>query len=398
MKRFFIFLLLISFCLSIFSFVSPVQAEEIATTNENKVEYVFFHSETCPHCKDQIKFINTKLMKEYGDFIDLKMYEVSKSSENQQIFQQYIKFYNVQTSGVPVAFIDGEVVVGFANNKTTGNKIMGIVENKLSERGLLEKEEKINNNSEYINIPFLGEIDLEQFSLPVLTIIIGLLDGFNPCAMWVLLFLITLLLGMEDKKRMWLLGSIFIFSSALVYFIFMAAWLQFLMFMGMVVAIRIIIGLVAVGVGGKSLKDFWKSRKTEGVVCEVSSKKNTQKIFAKIKDIVYKKSLWWSILGILLLGFSVNLVELACSAGFPAIFTQVLALNEMPIWKKYMYMVGYIFFYMLDDLLVFFIAMSTLKSKVFGTKYAKYTNLVGGLLILILGLLLIFKPEWLMFS
>jgi len=155
---------------------------------------------------------------------------------------------------------------------------------------------------------------------------------------------------------------------------------------------------VAVVVGGKSLKDFWKSRKTEGVVCEVSSKKNTQKIFAKIKDIVYKKSLWWSILGILLLGFSVNLVELACSAGFPAIFTQVLALNEMPIWKKYMYMVGYIFFYMLDDLLVFFIAMSTLKSKVFGTKYAKYTNLVGGLLILILGLLLIFKPEWLMFS
>ncbi len=200
MKRFFIFLLLISFCLSIFSFVSPVQAEEIATTNENKVEYVFFHSETCPHCKDQIKFINTKLMKEYGDFIDLKMYEVSKSSENQQIFQQYIKFYNVQTSGVPVAFIDGEVVVGFANNKTTGNKIMGIVENKLLERGLLEKEEKINNNSEYINIPFLGEIDLEQFSLPVLTIIIGLLDGFNPCAMWVLLFLITLLLKVKKLK------------------------------------------------------------------------------------------------------------------------------------------------------------------------------------------------------
>ena len=97
--------------------------------------------------------------------------------------------------------------------------------------------------------------------------------------MWVLLFLITLLLGMEDKKRMWLLGSIFIFSSALVYFIFMAAWLQFLMFMGMVVVIRIIIGLVEVGVGGKSLKDFWKSRKTVGVVCEVSSKKKYSKNF-----------------------------------------------------------------------------------------------------------------------
>lgn len=397
MKRLFIFLLIISFFINVFSFVSPVQAQETIQI-DNKIEYVLFHSETCPHCKDQIKFINNKLMKEYGNFIDLKMYELSKSSENQQIFQQYINFYNVQTSGVPVAFIDGEVVIGYGNDKTTGKKIMGIVENKLLENGLLQKEDKITNGSEYINIPFLGEIDLGQLSLPVLTLVIGLLDGFNPCAMWVLLFLITLLLGMEDKKRMWLLGSIFIFSSALVYFIFMAAWLQFLMFMGMIVAVRIIIGLVAVGVGGKNLRDFWKNRKAEGVVCEVSGKKTTQKTFAKIKDIVYKKSLWWSILGILLLGFSVNLVELACSAGFPAIFTQVLALNDMPIWEKYMYMVGYIFFYMLDDLLVFFIAMSTLKSKVFGTKYAKYTNLIGGLLILILGLLLIFKPEWLMFS
>ena len=107
---------------------------------------------------------------------------------------------------------------------------------------------------------------------------------------------------------------------------------------------------------------------------------------------MYRKSLWWSILGIILLGFSVNLVELACSAGFPAIYTQVLAISGIPMWQRYLYMAGYILFYMLDDLVIFIIAMATLKSKVVGGKYAKYANLVGGLLIFVLGLLLIFKP------
>lgn len=380
---------------------TPVRAETTTTTvseRNNKVEYVLFHSETCPHCQAEIKFINNKIMKKYGDFIDLQMYEISKSADNQQIFQQYISYYKVQTSGVPVAFIDGETVIGYGSDKTTGEKIMNLVEQKLADRGLIEKQEEVVDNTDHIHVPFLGEINLKEFSLPILTLVIGLLDGFNPCAMWVLLFLISLLLGMENKKRMWLLGSLFIFSSAVVYFIFMAAWLQFLMFIGMIVVVRIIIGLVATSVGAKNLQDFWKNRKSEGVVCEVSHKKSTQKTFSKIKDIVYKKSLLLSIIGIILLGFSVNLVELACSAGFPAIYTQVLALSGLPAWEKYLYMTGYIFFYMLDDMIVFFIAMLTLQSKVLGSKYAKYANLIGGLLILILGLLLIFKPEWLMFA
>jgi len=146
------------------------------------------------------------------------------------------------------------------------------------------------------------------------------------------------------------------------------------------------------------LWDYWKNRKADGVVCEVSQNKNTQTTFEKIKNIVHRQSLWWSILGIVLLGFSVNLVELACSAGFPAIYTQVLALNGLPMWQKYLYMLGYIFFYMLDDLIMFIIAVVTLKSRIVGSKFAKYSNLVGGVLILILGILLILKPEWLMFG
>lgn len=397
-KLFFILILAISLILPVFTFA---QVENpISEISEEKIEYALFHLETCPHCRDEIKFINKEVMPKYGEFIDLKMYEVS-TSENQQIFQQYGYFYNFpQVGSVPVAFIDGEVVAGYGTDKTTGKQIISIIEQKLADKNLLETEPSptCDVNQVCLEVPVLGTIDAKTFSLPILTVVMGLLDGFNPCAMWVLLFLISLLLGMEDKRRMWLLGTIFIVASGAVYFVFMAAWLQFLMFIGMILFVRLAIGLVAIVVGGKNIKDYWDSRKADGLVCKVSNKEGTAKIFDKIKNIVYRKSLIWSIIGIIILGFSVNLVELACSAGFPAVYTQILALSGIPAWEKYLYMLGYIIFFMLDDMIVFVLAMLTLKSKIVGAKYAKYANLVGGVIIFILGLLLIFKPEWLMFS
>lgn len=396
MKKILLILFVIGFIfVPIFSYAKDNEIGQ----NKDKVEFVLFHAEACPHCQAEIEFIDKVLEKEYKDLVDFKLYEVGES-ENQDLFAQYSYFYKVNARGVPVTFIDGEVVYGFGNEKSTGKQIIDIIERKIDEKGL--RGEVVEDNKEEsgktMTIPVLGEINPQTFSLPLLTVVIGLLDGFNPCAMWVLLFLISLLLGMESKRRMFLLGGIFIFASGLVYFFFMAAWLQFLMFVGMILVVRILIGTLAVGMGGKNIWDYWKNRKAEGVVCKVTNKEGTKKTFEKIKDIVYRKSLWWSILGILILGFSVNLVELACSAGFPAIFTQILSMAELPIWKKYLYMAGYIVFYMLDDMIIFTIAMLTLKSKVFGSKYAKYTNLVAGLLIFILGILLIFKPEWLMFS
>ncbi len=385
----------------------PILAKAQSTTSVgprvDKVEFSLFHSETCPHCKAEIAFINYTLKPKYQDRVDFKMYEVG-IEENVKMLFDYAKRYNANISGVPVTFIDGQVIHGFSSNETTGDDLMDAIEKaiKVRQKEKVAADTATNNVATpagaKITVPGLGEIDPHTFSLPILTVVIGLLDGFNPCAMWALLFLITLLLGMENRRRMLLLGGLFILASGAVYFFFMAAWLNFIMFIGTILLIRVLIGVVAVVMGGKNLYDFWKNRKAEGVVCEVSGKEGTKKTFEKIKDIVYRQSLWWSIAGILILGFSVNLVELACSAGFPAIYTQILSMSGIPVWQKYFYMLGYIIFYMLDDMIVFAIAMVTLKQKVFGTKYAKYTNLVAGALILILGLLLIFKPEWIMFS
>lgn len=246
-----------------------------------------------------------------------------------------------------------------------------------------------------MKVPVFGEIDLKTISLPALTVIFGLLDGFNPCAMWTLVFLISLLLGMENKKRMWILGGAFILASGAVYFLFMVAWLKIILFLGFIFWIRVGIGTVAIGSGIYNLKEYIF---TKEIVCKVTNTERRRKIFEKLRNITAHPNFWLALGGIVLLAFAVNLVELICSAGFPAVYTQVLSLNNLAAWKYYLYILGYLVFFILDDMFVFVVAMLTLQATGLTTKYTRASHLIGGILMSIIGILLIFKPEWLTFG
>ena len=156
-----------------------------------------------------------------------------------------------------------------------------------------------------------------------------------------------------------------------------------------------LIALVALGSGSFNLYEYYKNR---GTVCLVENNDRRKKVFEKLRGMVAEKNFWLATGGIMLLAFAVNLVELVCSAGLPAIYTQILSLSNLPTWQYYAYLLLYIVFFMLDDLLVFFAAMLTLKIKMFANTYSKYSGLVGGIIMVIIGLLLIFKPGWLMFG
>ena len=248
---------------------------------------------------------------------------------------------------------------------------------------------------ETIDLPIAGEIQTKNFSLPLLTIIIGGIDGFNPCAMWVLLFLITLLINMKNKKRMWFLGTLFIVASAVVYFLFMSAWLNFFIFLGFLKWIRWAVALFALGAGIYHVRKFIINK---NATCKVTGSEKRRKTFDKIKNIVNRKNLLLASSGIIILAGAVNLVELLCSTGLPAIYTSVLAMAEIPVWHYYMYLLLYILIFMIDDLVIFFIAMSTLKTIGISTKYSRYTGLIGGIIMIIIGVLLVLKPGWLMFG
>ncbi len=196
-------------------------------------------------------------------------------------------------------------------------------------------------------------------------------------------------------KRMWILGGAFIAASAFVYFMFMAAWLNLFLFLGFVWWMRVGVGLVAIGGGLYYLKKYF-TKKAD--VCAISEDVKKQKVLDKLKAVVEKKNFWFALVGIILLAGVVNLFELLCSAGFPAIFTKVLSMSELPMWQYYFYLLIYLFFFMLDDVVVFAIAMFTLQTVVFGKKYNRFSILIGGFFMLAIGFLLLLRPEWLSFK
>ena len=246
-------------------------------------------------------------------------------------------------------------------------------------------------------LPLLGKIDVKNYSIFLIALVLGLIDGFNPCAMWILLFIINMLFNMKDKKRMWVLGITFLFTSALVYFLAMLGLKGVLSFLAVGI-VQKIIALVAIVGGFVNLNSFRKDLIKKDNGCNVIDNKKRKKILTKIRKFTSEKSFVLALVGVIALALSVNIVELACSAGFPTIFISILTFNNVPLAMSILYMLIYIIFYLLDDLIIFVIAMITLEVTGISTKYNKYSHLIGGILMLIMGILLIFKPEWLMFN
>jgi len=405
-----------------FFFGSVFKTEKVFAS-EKEANIYFFWGEGCPHCAKEKPFLE-KLEQKYPE-VKVHNFEVWYSAKNRDLLIDAGKKLGADVSGVPFTVIGNKYIVGYYNDATTGQEIENAVKYCLknecadliapiagiqvreqskqpqnkeapeSGQNNQEQAEDKNKTEKIINVPFLGEINTMNFSLPVLTIVLGGLDGFNPCAMWTLLFLISLLLGMKDRKRMWILGSAFLVASAAVYFLFMAAWLNLLLFIGFIVWIRVIIGLLALGGGVYNLKEYFVNKEAG---CKVTGEEKRQKVFKKLKATTQKRQFWLALGGVIILAAAVNLVELICSAGFPVVFTQILALSNLAKWQYYFYMLLYIFVFMLDDLFVFFAAMITLRMTGVSTKYTRFSYLIGGILMVIIGILLIFKPGWLMFG
>lgn len=384
---------------------------QVASASDFPVNAYFFYGDSCPHCAKEKVYLES-ITQKYANF-EIYDFEIYHNPDNIQLLKEVAQTIEVDISGVPFLVIGDKHFSGYSESITSKEienqivkcssnycpdsvaKILGLnIENEQISTTTESTSAEIFNEEKLVDIPFLGSIDANSFSLPVLTIIMGILDGFNPCAMWTLLFLISLLLGMKDRKRMWILGSAFIVASASVYFIFMSAWLSLILFLGFIIWVRIIIGILALLGGIYSLKEGF----SENSGCKVANNEKRQRIFEKMKAIINQNNFLIALGGIIILAFMVNLVELICSAGLPAIYTQVLALNGLPTWQYYLYILTYILFFMIDDLFVFFVAMITLEMTGITTRYAKYSRLIGGIIMLLIGLLLIFKPEWLMFK
>lgn len=405
----------------------------VSTKADEKVINIhLFYGNGCPHCAAEEEFLSDYLK----DRTDVKLYkyEIWYDSHNQELLSKVQKeMGTTNKNGVPFTVIGKKTIVGYADGVTDeqikdainyylnndyrdyAGEITGKVKKAEVKEDIIKDESKTEDKKENkiekaddtkdsdqtdenVTVPVLGKINAKKVSLPILAVVLGFVDGFNPCAMWILIFLITMLFNMKDRKKMWILGLTFILTSGIVYLMFMLAWLNLATFISKIAFIRLLIAVIALVVGLINVYKYIDSLKKKDEGCDVVDKKDRKKIMEKIISITHEKKFIIALLGIMVLAASVNIIELMCSIGIPLLFTQILAMNNLSTFSYMIYMFIYIFFFLIDDIVIFVISMVTLKVTGLSTKYTKYSHLIGGIIMLIIGLLLIIKPELLMFN
>lgn len=389
--KFSLFIISLAF---IFSFSLPVLA------SEKEVHLYYFHAQGCSTCAKEEVFLD-QLLEEDPSLI-LHSYEIAFDKDNQAFMIEVSALLPTPISATPTLVIGQTVITDFVEGTTDisireeieyakNNVIKDVIGEVL---GIVDVTDVQVQERTEVNLPFFGKVEAKSVSLPLLAVVIGAIDGFNPCAMWVLLLLISMLFHLEEKWKRYFLGSIFLLTTAFMYLFFMVSWLNITMLFGTLSWIRLIIAGIALIGGLYNIRRYLTTK----AGCEVMDDKQRKKVSARLKQIAKEPVFALAILGIMVLAISVNLVEMICSAGLPVLFTQVLSLNNLSFFETSVYMLIYIFFFILDDVIIFVIAMKTSELTGMSTKYARTAHLVGGILMIIIAILMVLRPEWLMFN
>ncbi len=349
---------------------------------ENKVNLYLFHGQECPHCEEERNWLKD-IEEKYKDVLNVYYFEVWHDNNNVKIMGDVCKELLIDSKGVPLTIVGEKYYVGYS--EAIGSRI----ESKIKEYAELEDDNEIK-------IPIIGKVNIKDVSIPLVAVILGFIDGFNPCAMWILLFLINLLFGMKDRKKSWILGITFLLISGIVYFLSMIG-INFVLGIATIKWMKIAIAIFILIAGILNFRKYLKIRKEEAG-CTVVDDKKRKKLISRMRNIIKSKSFGLSLIGIIVLAASVNLIEMACSLGFPLIFNEVLTVNNVTGITKIIYLLIYIFFYMIDDMVIFIISMVTLEATGITNKYNKLCTLISSIIMIIMGILLIFKPDWLMFN
>ncbi|MBL8921994.1 MAG: NrdH-redoxin [Myxococcaceae bacterium] len=307
---------------------------------------------------------------------------------------------SVSVAGVPAILVgderQGTLLFGFDRAETTGARLRQLLDGAPTAGAdatpLCQPEAQAACEGDTVSLPVLGAVRVKDFGLPLFTIVVGLLDGFNPCAMWVLLFLLSLLVNLKSRSRMALVAGVFVLVSGVVYFAFMAAWLNVFLLVGLSRAVQLVLGGLAVVMGALNVKEFVAFKRGPSLTI---SERAQAGIAARVRDILHAPGLLAALAGAAVLAVLVNFVELLCTAGFPAVYSHVLTSQHLPAWQNYGYLALYNLAYIVDDSLMVGIAVATLSRRRLQEREGRWLKLISGIVMLALALVLLFKPGWL---
>lgn len=369
-----------------------------ARQQEDEPDLEVFSRKDCPQCARAREYLAELQAARPG--LTVTVVDVADDPSALGRLQQLAAARGLTSIAVPAFYLRGTLLVGWGGREVTGRRIEALLDG----RAVADAEPAGEGCAvdpdtaacappavrETVVVPLLGTVDARAVGLPLFTAVVGLLDGFNPCAMWTLVLLLSLLVHLRSRLRMLLVAGTFILASGLVYFAFMAAWLNVFLLVGFSRTIQAGLGIVAVGAGLLTLKDVVAFRRGPSLSIPDPVK---PRIYASVGRILRAPSLLTMLAGVATLAVLVNSVELLCTAGLPAVYTQVLTSHALAGWEYYGYLALYQVFYMLDDAALLVVAVSTLSLKRLQEREGRWLKLVSGAVLVGLGGALLLRPE-----
>jgi len=371
-----------------------------------------FWREGCGHCRSELAFLE-RLERESGTFSVRKLNV--EDADDRILFDILTEKFQLPKV-TPITVVGGRVLVGFSGEETTGAEIMRLVG---SERAGLRLEAMLGlegraegggggvctltgastacetggDDSGHLRLPLVGVIDIRQYTLPALSLALGLIDGFNPCAMWVLVAFLTALAQVGSSRKMVQFAGILILAQGIMYAALLNSWFLAFDFIKADRIVRPLVGLVALGGGVFFLWEFTRAE----VACKITGAEQRTRIVSRLGALSRLEFSLPVVLGILGVAFSVNVVEFACSIGIPQAYTKILEINAVGLLQRQALIGLYILTYLLDDVVVLGLAIWGIEKSGLSTRYVRASNLLGGLLMLVLGAMLLFAPDKLRF-
>ncbi|MFC1641459.1 cytochrome c biogenesis protein CcdA [Myxococcota bacterium] len=341
-----------------------------------------FYAHDCPHCHEALKWL-PELERKYPNLV-VHRYEVKAIPENRRRFDEAAARHRTTVRGVPTFFLGQDTIVGFYRDQTCASLIA-----KVHALSGYTRDADCERSRE-LEVPMLGTLRTDQISLFSFTLMLGLLDSLNPCALWVLTFLLSILVYSKQRQRVALIGGTFVLVSGLVYFSFMAAWLNLFLVIGLSRVLTVTLAVIAISMGLINLKEFFWFK--QGISLTIPDRAKP-KIAARARAILQEPSTTMTFAGTAVLAVFANFVELGCTVGFPAIYTKVLADREPSTLARYAYMAFYNVVYVVPLAIIVGLFTATLGRFRLAEKHGRWLKFVSGAVMLALGLTMLVKPE-----
>jgi thiol-disulfide isomerase/thioredoxin len=380
-----------------FNLENPVQANAPAQAENELIVYLFW-GDGCPHCAAERPFLQS--LAQSNPQIVVQEYEVWYNAENRQKLIQMADFYNFEVTGVPVTFIGEKYWVGYSDQ--LGVELKNEIDTCLTNgcidagAGILTPgprtiaPSKPPASKDVLTIPLIGEVDLATQSLAVSTLLISFVDGFNPCSVWVLTMLLTLTLHTGSRRKVLLIGLIFLTVTAAVYGLFIAGLFTMLTVVNFVGWIQVVVALVALFFGLVNLKDYFFYKEGLSFTIDDTAKPG---IFQRIRRVMDASQSFWGLAGAtVVMSAGVSLVEFSCTAGFPVLWTNLLVSQQAGVVTFLLLLLLYLFIYQIDELGIFLVAVFSLKASRLEEKHGRILKLIGGVLMITLAGVMVIDP------